>query len=71
MRFRRPLVTTFSAFEHQRILAELVAQFIDPDFPCHDTDCHESDSQRPSSTQALAVLYEVAESGEIEWMARC
>jgi hypothetical protein len=70
MRFNRPLVTAFSAFEHQRILAELIAQFIDPDFPRHDADCHESDSQRPSSTQAMPVLYEVAASGRIGWTPR-
>jgi hypothetical protein len=63
MRFGRPLVTTFRTLEHESVLPKLVAQFIDPDFPRHGADCHESDSQRPSSTQVMPVLYEVAGNG--------
>jgi hypothetical protein len=62
MRLGSALMTADSAFEYQRILAKLIAQFVDTKSAGHAADCYEPPPRRPSSTGIDRTLYKVHSS---------
>jgi hypothetical protein len=60
VRFGLSLVATRAALEDQRVLAELVAQFVDSDFTRHGANCCDPRTARPSSSYDRRTLYELA-----------
>jgi hypothetical protein len=58
MRFGFSFVAARPAFEGQRVLTELVAQFVDVEFARHGANCCDLRPARPSSTHHPRTLYE-------------
>jgi hypothetical protein len=57
------------ALEGQRVLAKLIAQFVDMKFAGHATDCYEAARASPSSTGTEGTLYKQGSSPLAE--SRC
>jgi hypothetical protein len=53
-------VATRCTLEYQRVLAELVAQFVDMEFARHGANCCDPLTARPSSSYDPPTLYELS-----------
>src|ERR1700730_178657 len=60
VRFCGSLMPARTALEHQRILTELVAQFVDMKSGRHSADCYDTAAARPSSGWLVLILYKVS-----------
>ena len=57
VRLSRTFMSARPAFEDQRVLAKLIAQFVDMKSPRASQDCYEPERRRPSSTRPTATMY--------------
>ena len=64
-RFRlgSPFVAARGAFEDQRVLTELIAEFIDMKSAHHATNCYDTSQMRPSSNDIGTTLYKKHTAG--------
>ena len=58
-RFRlgSPFMAARGAFEDQRVLTELIAEFLDMKSTRHATNCYDTSQMRPSSNDTATTLY--------------